>query len=294
MIKQTKNLSYFKHILSLLLFGLNGIIASYISLTSYEIVFLRTLMGSLFLIAIFILTGNKLSVGNNKLHLIYLVISGIAMGISWMFLYEAYQQIGVSIATLVYYSGPVIVMVLSPILFKERFTIYKIAGFLVVLCGIVFINIQAVSDGKTTWGLFCGLMSAITYSIMVIFNKKAKSITGLKNSTLQLTISFLTVGVFIGIRQGFIIHITQDDWIPILILGILNTGIGCYLYFSSIGDLPVQSVAILGYLEPLLAVGFSVLLLKEILQPIQILGAVLVISGAIFAEYYTLRKNRSK
>ncbi len=89
-----------------------------------------------------------------------------------MFLYEAYQQIGVSIASLTYYCGPVIVMVLSPWLFKERFTLPKAAGFVAVLCGILFINIQAIQNGKTGWGLFCGAMSAIMYAFMVIFNKK--------------------------------------------------------------------------------------------------------------------------
>jgi drug/metabolite transporter (DMT)-like permease len=79
-------------------------------------------------------------------------------------------------------------------------------------------------------------------------------------------------------------HISQSDWIPILILGLLNTGIGCYFYFSSIGHLPVQTVAIFGYLEPLSAVTFSVMFLREILQPIQVLGAVLVIGGAVIAE----------
>jgi len=45
--------AYFKYIAALLLFGSNGIVASHISLSSYEIVFTRTLIGSLFLILIF-------------------------------------------------------------------------------------------------------------------------------------------------------------------------------------------------------------------------------------------------
>ena len=282
--------AYIKYLLALLLFGSNGVVASYISLTSYEIVFLRSLIGSILLISLFKLADNKIDLTKNKRHLLYLIISGVAMGVSWIFLYEAYQQIGVSIASLAYYCGPVIVMLLSPLLFKERFTLPKVGGFVAVLCGILLINTQAIHDGKTPWGLFCGVMSAIMYAFMVIFNKKAHSITGMKNAMLQLITSFLTVAVFLGFRQGFIIHVSRSDWIPILILGLLNTGIGCYLYFSSIANLPVQSVAVCGYLEPLSAIAFSVLLLKEILQPIQMLGAVLVIGGSIFAEGIVIRK----
>jgi len=78
--------------------------------------------------------------------------------------------------------------------------------------------------------------------------------------------------------------IPTESILPLLILGFINTGIGCYFYFSSIGNLPVQSIAICGYLEPLSAVLFSVLLLKKVMPPIQIIGAVLILGGAILGE----------
>ena len=120
---------------------------------------------------------------------------------------------------------------------------------------------------------------------MVMFNKKANDITGLENSMLQLFVAFLTVAIFVGIKQGYRMEIDTQSIIPILVLGLLNTGIGCYFYFSSIGKLPVQTVAICGYLEPLSAVLFSVIFLKETMLPIQIIGAVLIIGGAMLGEY---------
>lgn len=283
--------AYFKYIAALLMFGLNGIVASYISLDSYEIVFTRTLIGSLFLVLIFMALRQKAHFRENKLHFVYLMISGMAMGGSWLFLYEAYRQVGVSNATLLYYCGPMIVMVLSPILFKEKLTSIKILGFLGVLIGMLCINIEVLATGKTAWGLFCGAMSAVTYALMVIFNKQAKSISGLENSMWQLLASFLTVAVFIGIKQGFVLDIDSGSVLPILILGIVNTGVGCYFYFSSIGSLPVQTVAIFGYLEPLSAVVFSVFFLSETMGIAQIIGAVLILGGAAFGEFFTLKSN---
>jgi drug/metabolite transporter (DMT)-like permease len=214
------------------------------------------------------------------------------MGTSWMFLYEAYQRIGVSISSLAYYCGPVIVMILSPILFGEKLTWAKMVGFLAVLVGMFCVNAQSLNELKTTLGLFCGIMSAVMYAFMVIFNKKAKSITGLENSMWQLLTSFLTVAVFVGVKQGFVIHIEPGNWIPILILGIFNTGIGCYFYFSSIGDLPVQTVAVCGYLEPLSAVVFSVFFLRESMTIIQVIGAVLILGGAAFGELFHSHSNK--
>src|SRR5262245_46808998 len=132
----TKNRAAFKYIAALLLFGLNGIVASQISLSSYEIVFTRTLIGALFLVVIFVISRQAVRFGRNKRHSLYLVISGAAMGASWVFLFEAYKQTGVSTATLAYYCGPVIVMILSPILFKEKLTAVKLIGFLAVVLGM--------------------------------------------------------------------------------------------------------------------------------------------------------------
>ena len=277
--------SYLKYIFALLLFGSNGIVASLIHLSSYEIVLLRTLIGSLLLIAIFFIAREKMTFYKYKTQSVFLAVSGIAMGTSWIFLYEAYDEIGVSLASLAYYCGPVIVMMMSPFLFGEKLTKLKVCSFLVVLVGIFLVNGTAFENGVSVWGLACGLLSAVCYSLMVMFNKKAKDITGLENSMLQLFVAFLTVAIFVGIKQGYRMEIDTQSIIPILVLGLLNTGIGCYFYFSSIGKLPVQTVAICGYLEPLSAVVFSVIFLKETMLPIQIIGAVLIIGGAMLGEY---------
>jgi drug/metabolite transporter (DMT)-like permease len=284
--------AYLKYILALLLFGTNGIVASNISLSSYEIVYLRTMIGSFMLILIFVITKGKLSVFHKRKQLLSLMVSGIALGTSWIFLYEAYQQIGVSFASLAYYCGPVIVMVLAPILFQERLTITKGIGFLAVLIGIFLVNGKLAELSTNRWGLICGTMSAVMYAVMVIFNKKAKNITGLENSMLQLFISFLTVAVFVIYKQGLIIHIDGSDIVPVLILGLLNTGIGCYLYFSSIGFLGIQTVAICGYLEPLSAVVFSVLFLREEMSIMQVIGATLILVGAVSGELFELGNRR--
>lgn len=285
--------SFWKYILSMLLFGLNGIVASRIALSSYEIVWLRTMFGSLFLIGVFFLGRKTMVFRHHRKSFIYLILSGVSMGISWMLLYEAYQLIGVSIASLLYYCGPVIVMILSPILFRERLTRNRVISFLVVLAGVYLINGQMPQTQQTGRGILFGLLSALMYSGMVIFNKKAHGITGLENASFQLLVSFLTVTVFIAFRHGLTIPADSVNWPAILTLGLVNTGVGCYLYFSSIGHLPAQTVAIFSYLELLSAVLFSVLLLREVLHPLQIAGALIMIGGAVFAQISVNKKIQS-
>lgn len=276
--------AFAKYILALLLFGLNGIVASHIPLNSYEIVFLRTLIGSALLIALFLLGKGKFHIKTYKRDTLFIVLSGIAMGTSWMFLYEAYQQIGVSLSSLLYYCGPVIVMILSPLIFHEKLTVPKVLGFATVLVGIFLVNGHASGGESNMWGLFCGAMSAVMYSFMVTLNKQSKNISGMEISVIQLVVSFLTVAVFTGIKQGLIIHVPAAAWPWALVLGIVNTGIGCYLYFSPLAKIPVQTVAVCGYLEPLSAVVFAAILLGEEMTAIQIAGAACIIGGAMIGE----------
>ena len=279
--------AYLSDFIALLLFGSNGTVASAIALSSYEIVLLRCLIGCVFLWGVFLLTRQRLTLGRHKVHALFLAASGAAMGLGWVFLYEAYRQIGVSMASLAYYCGPVIIMAVSPLFFHEPLTRSKITGFLVVLAGVCLVNGQAAQEGKMGWGLFCGFLSALMFAVLVIFSKKATAITGLENPMLQLTASLITVAVFVVCKEGFALEIAREDWPPILFLGLVNTGIGCFLYFTSISRLPAQTVAICGYLEPLSAVVFSALFLHEVLSPAQVLGAFLILGGAAAGELFS-------
>ncbi len=282
--------AYLKYLLSLLLFGANGLVVSYISMSSYEIVLGRTLIGSLLLLAIFILSGRKFTFWQNKQDFAYLLISGIAMGASWLFLFAGYRLSGVAIATLIYYFGPAIIMVSSPLFFAERLGKRALAGFAIVLLGEFLVNSQSISAAASSLGLLYGGLSALMYAVMVISNKKVKKITGLENASLQLLIAFCTALVFVAVKQGLVIEIAKSDWLPLLILGLVNTGLGCYLYFSSIGHLPAQTVAILGYLDPFSALVFAAAFLGENLSFGQAIGALCIIGGAIFGEYSRKKK----
>ncbi len=283
-MEKNEKRAYIKYISALLLFGSNGIVASHIALNSYEIVLLRTAIGSAFLFMLFLLAKGQFTFWTQKRAFIFLLCSGVAMGGNWLFLYEAFQQIGVGMATLTCYCGPVFVMILSLILFKTRLTWPKTVGFFIVVGGMLLINGHLLQAGYSGWGLFCGMMSAVMYAVLVICNKKAAAIAGLENALLQLAISFVTVAIFVAWKQGLVLQIGSGDWLPILFLGLLNTGIGCYLYFSSLGILPVQTVAVCGYLEPLSAVIFSVFLLGETMTAIQWLGAGMILGGAMLSE----------
>lgn len=273
-----------KYLVSLFLFGSNGVVASYIDLSSYEIVYLRTLIGCVVIILFFFLGKNRPTFHKKPKQVFFVALSGACMGAGWIFLYEAFEHIGVGISSLLYYCGPVIVMILSPIIFREKLTVIKLVGFVAVVAGLFFVNGTDSGNSNSYFGLFCGVMSAFMLAGLIIFNKMAKGIDGFENSMLQMFFTFLTVAVFMLFKQGLKVEFDRSDIFPIIFQGVVNSGLGCYLYFSSIGKLHVQTVAVCGYLEPLSAVLFSVVILGERMLPLQVLGAVLIIGGAFVSE----------
>lgn len=275
---------YLNYIFALLVFGSNGVAASAVSLSSYEIVLLRSVIGGAMLCLLFFAAGNRMTAIRYKRDLCFIVLSGIAMAADWLFLFEAYAQIGVSLGMLINYCGPAIVIACSPVLFQEQITRPRMAALFAAVVGAFFISGQAVVSGLSAWGLFCALMSALSYAAMVLSNKMVQNVDGTENAVLQLLSTAVTVVIFTGCRQGFAMDIQLGDWLPILWLGMVNTGLGCFLYFSSIGRLPAQSVAVCGYLEPLSAVLLSAVVLHEKMSGWQILGAVLIVGGALYGE----------
>lgn len=292
------NNGLFTYLAALLLFGSNGIIAAAIALPSSDIVLLRTFLGALSLITILATTQHhKLQAPSRPREAAaLLLLSGAALGASWIFLFRAYQTIGVGVSSLLYYCGPIIVMALSPLIFGEKLTGGKIAGFVAVACGAFLIAAQGLGGNMPIAGIVCGIASAFCYALMVIASKGAPHIEGLENSTLQVCAAFVTALVLTLITQGAPSFLSAGiaasiDWRAVAMLGVVNTGIGCLLYFSAVAKLPVQTVAVVGYLEPLSAVVFSAALLGEAITPVRLMGAALIIGGAIFCELAGKRAN---
>lgn len=272
-----------KYLASLFIFGFNGIFASYVDASSTQIVFLRVLIGSLVLLGAFILTRKSLTCLEHRRALGFLVLSGCAMGMQWLLLFEAFNHIGVGMATLLNYCGPIIVIALAPFLFKERLTWNKTIGIMVVIAGVLLLNGTA-SGSLDVVGISCGLGAAVLYAVMVTCSKKASEIKGLENTTIQILSGLFAVFCVLLMKGQANVTLPLDSVPAMLELGIVGTGAACLLYFSGIGEMKAQSVAVLGYLEPLGAVVLSALILGEAMTVMQLVGVACIIGGACFAQ----------
>ena len=271
----------------MVVFGTLPLFVKNISLPPGEIALFRALIASAIIILYKLLTAEKLSLSRIKKELPILFLSGSAMAFNWIFLFKAYHYTSVSIATLSYYFAPVIVMIASPILFKEKLSRKQIICFIMATIGLVMII--GVSGANQSHGNFIGiafgLAAAALYATVILLNKHIKSITGIDRTLIQFFAAIIIILPYIYLTSG--IHITSlDQWglINLLILGTIHTGIIYCLYFSSLKDLKGQEAAIFSYIDPLVAIIISVMILHESMSLVQILGGLMILGFTLFNE----------
>ena len=276
--------NYIMYIASLLIFGSNGVFAAHIDLSSAEIVCMRTLIGSAALILVLLLSRTGLDWGAMRREALKLIAAGICLGVNWALLFEAYKLMSVSMATLTYYTSPVIVLLLSPVLLKEKQSVRAYIGMAAAVVGLVLA--VGLSDAAiTATGLLVGLGSAVFYAALIVFNKKIDGVSGLPLTTIEMVIAACVMVPYVlltGGRIGF--PPDMEGTLYLLFLCLVNTGLACFMYFSSMNKLPARAVALLGYVDPVSALIFSAVFLGDRLGVAQLAGAALVFAGAAWGQ----------
>ena len=270
------------YVLAMLIFGTNGYLVAHISIQSSQIVLLRTLIGGTLLTVLVFLRGgfDREAI---RAEWKTLILGGMALGLNWVALFEAYRLLNVSLATLIYYAGPMLVLLFSPLLLHEKLTAWKLGAVIVVAGGLVCISGSIALSGMNSVGLLTAAASALFYASLIVFNKRIVRTPGLQTAGIELDVAFVVVLIYLLLTAG-LPHPVASDLPYIAVIGLVNTGLAYLLYFSGLQKLPGQSVALISYIDPVSALLFSAVLLHEVLTPVQLVGAVLIIGGAMLGE----------
>lgn len=273
-------------IASMTIFGTLGLFVRNIPVSSGELALYRAVLAAL-LIGIFLLvTKQKIPFSNIKKEVPLLLVSGIAMGINWILLFEAYKYTTVSIATLSYYFAPVIVTVVCPILFKEKLTGKQIICFVMSTAGLVLITgIGDVGGSSGFIGILFGLGAAVFYATVILLNKFIKNVEGIHRTFLQFLAAIIVLAPYVILSSGVTLgNLNSVSWVNLLIVGLIHTGVSYCLYFPSLKELPGQKAAILSYIDPLVAVLISVTILGETMNVWQVVGGILILGFTLWNE----------
>jgi len=274
-------------ILSMLIFGTIGIVRRAIALPSAAIAAARGLVGAAFLFALQRLRKERLDRAAVRANLAPLLVSGALMGINWIALFEAYRYTTVAVGTLCYYMAPVLVIALSPLALRERLTARKCLCLLLAVAGMV--PVSGVLDGGgagSLSGVLLGLLAASLYAAVVLINKRLKPIPAADRTILQLLAAGAVLLPYTLLVDGPGAFAAADGRsIALLaVVCIVHTGLAYALYFGSVAFLPAHTLALLSYIDPVVAVLLSALLLREPITLRTAVGAVLILGAAVLGE----------
>ncbi len=273
-------------VLSAVIFGTVGFAVRGIGLPSAEIALYRALMAAALVGLFLLVTRSRIPLREAKREIPLLLLSGAAMGINWILLFEAYRFTSVSAATLSYYFAPALVTLLSPLLFRERLTLRQGVCFAMSTAGLALILLTDGAGGGSDdrRGILLGLAAAAFYAAVILLNKAIRRVGGIHRTFLQfcaasvvlLPYSFLTAGCGLPGLDG-------TGWIWLLVVGAVHTGAAYCAWFTALRDLPGQTAAILSYIDPLTAVLISALL-GERVTVWQLVGGALILGFTLWNE----------
>lgn len=269
-------------------FGTIGIFIRYIPFPSSFIAMTRGFFGVVFLLLLNLFRKKKIDFSAVRKNIWVLLASGAAIGVNWILLFEAYNYTSVATATLCYYLAPIFVTLASPFVLKEKLTPKKFFCVLCALFGMVFVSGVFESGGiqkSDLTGILLGTGAALFYSTVTLLNKKFKDITDTDKTMVQLFFASIVVTPYVFLTE----NVTTFDYsvkavVLLLIVGFVHTGFSYTLYFGSVGRLPAQTSALFSYIDPVVAIFLSAIVLKEGLSAFDIIGAVLILGSTLFGE----------
>lgn len=284
-------------IASMFIFGTIGIFVRHIPLPSSMIALVRGFVGAFFVLLFVYLKKSKPDKAAIKKNFVMLVLSGAFIGINWILLFESYNYTTVATATICYYMEPIFVILASPFLLKEKLTAKKAVCAAFALLGMVFVSgvlqtgIPALSEAK---GILYGLGAACFYASVVLMNKKITEINAYDKTIMQLGMGAIVLSPYVMLTQDFgtaTTSMTPSLWALLLFVGLVHTGVAYALYFDSMKELKAQTLAIFSYIDPIVAIILSALLLKENMGLYGVIGAVLVLGSTFISEMPEKERN---
>ena len=288
-----KKAAVLKMLASMTVFGTIGLAVRHVAMPRGLIATLRGFVGAAVILLFLLIVRARPSLAAIKRNLLPLIFSGGCIGVNWILLFESYSYTTVAVSTLCYYMAPVFVILLSPFLFGERITAKKGVCILFALVGMLFVS--GVLDGgalsaDTLVGVGLALGAALFYAALTLISKRLVGISSYDTSIVQLFFASLVILPYTLFFEDYSgIELKLDTVAIVLLICILHTGVAYTLYFSSVKSLPAQSSAIMSYVDPVVALLCSVLLLDEPMTVLTVVGAVLILSSTLVCELDTSR-----
>ena len=272
------------YLCALLLFGTQGLFVRQAHVAGDVLAFLRTLIGAAFLGVLLLLQRHRIQkIGGRQL--LYVLLSAAFLGFNWVFLFEAYVAATISIATVIYYTAPLLALLAAVFLFHESVTLRIVLGIVLTMGGLLCIT-QVTGTAVQLKGILFAAAAALCYAGVLLTNRFLHDIDGLYFTFLQLLCSagILFVYLLLEGRIQLIPELPAASWPWIMCIAVVHTGVAYALYFTSLHHLTSSQAAVGSYLDPCIALLLSIFLLREPSTLMQGIGIAAIVGGIIISD----------
>lgn len=266
------------------IFGTIGLFVGMVPLPSAATALCRGILGLAFLLIVVALSKRRFDLAAIGKNLLTLLASGACLGANWVLLFEAYKHTSLAVATVCYYLAPVFLLLCSPLL-GEKLTARKLACVGAAMAGLVLVSGIITGGGAISVGVLFGIGAAALYCAVMVLNKKLQAIGNYETTTVQLLVSALVLLPYVLLSGGLDFSgFTWQSFAMLLVVGIVHTGVAYWLYFGSVAALSAQNVAVFSYVDPVVALLCSWLVLQQPMDLWMALGAALILGSTLYSQ----------
>lgn len=277
-------------ILSGLLYGMIGYFGMQLFYQGFSVpamLFWRFVVASVWMLGFGLITRHSFASTYQQLGQIIKMatIGAVSYSGGSAFFYLGGLLIGTGPAMVIFFSFPVFVTLFALAFKKTTINRYIVSALMMVIIGMVCLN-GSGDYNLNNWGIVLGLIAAFSYGVYVYYSKGSSA----KVDTLWLTF-FICIGCsllflfFTLATRTWNYPTTYNAWRDILILGIIATAIPIQLLLNGLKYISSVKASILSVMEPVTTVVVGVLMLNEQLSSLQVIGILIVLTGAIVIQF---------
>lgn len=254
-------------ILSMTLWGTLGVFVLWSDLSAIDVAFYRCLIGALLMGCWLIKLKEKINLDKSTA---IVALAGIFLVMNWVFLFKSFQVSSITIGNISYYLQPIMLIILGIFIYQEKVTFQKWMLIFLALGGVLLtIDLRNLSSPHIILGVVFALIAALFYSFLTILMKHS-NLNYFKVIFIQLAIGVLILLPFVHFQPLSSLTIAC-----IGIIGVIHTLLAYFLYYQAIKKTSFTQIAVISYLDPIVAIASDVVFFNRQLNFYQIAGVAL-------------------
>lgn len=283
---ENKNLGTVLVIISAACFGMMAIFIKYAyqaELSTLTILSLRFSIAALVMWGIVFLKKENPFVERTQF-LALLGLGAMGYGLMSTFFTISVRLVSASMASIILYTYPVIVTLLSSFIYREKITKYKVISLIISSTGLVMV-VGIAFNGLNYLGVFYGFMAAVVYSLYIVISNKFLSEVNPIIITTYISTSAAIMFNVAGWSQGAInMIIGPTGWLSVLAIAIISSVAAILAFFHGMKIVGPSRASIISSMEPVVTIVVAFLLFGENMSLWQLVGVVMVIGAVIIIQ----------